>query len=406
MADVRVAAIERSDSFSQERDAYVILRWPFSAHRPSSRSLPAGYRLGAPPLDRRQKARERQLLEESFRAWRNPYTGGLPGFRQDSSVYAFAGDELVAGLYVCDEHEFERNRHWGQLHYFFVDASHRGRGLHSLLVDEAVARAKSWGLEGVYINTDRHGLPETYQRWGAEFWKTIPKANGPTPHVDTQPSNWLVHGIHDRAVWEMIRRYAGGVLVDIGCGKKPYAAMTRGMVERHIGVDFPDTSHGLTDVDVVASAYHTTLADRMADTVLCTTVLEHLEQPQDAIDEMLRILKPGGYVLLSAPLFWHLHEEPRDFFRYTKHGLRHLLETSGFEVVEVNPLSGFIVTFCQEFCYFLEAMPARVPVRLLRIVQHTVQQFAWTCHNRGWDRREAFTWLYTAVGHKPIASEK
>ena len=53
------------------------------------------------------------------------------------------------------------------------------------------------------------------------------------------------------------------------------------------------------------------------------------------IGELGRVLKPGGTLWLSAPLFYAEHERPYDFFRYTRYGLRRLLEDAGFEVVEI-----------------------------------------------------------------------
>lgn len=61
----------------------------------------------------------------------------------------------------------------------------------------------------------------------------------------------------------------------------------------------------------------------------------------------------GGYVIYTVPLFWHLHEEPRDFYRYTKYGLKYLFEKNGFDIIEIKPLAGFWVTFGQEFVYYL-----------------------------------------------------
>ena len=210
--------------------------------------------------------------------------------------------------------------------------------------------------------------------------------------------NWLVHRIHDVALEKALKNYACGILVDIGCGEKPYAAMVRPFVKQHIGVDHKETLHSMNNVDMIGTAYDTTLPNEAADTILCTAVLEHLERPSDALREMYRILRPGGHVILSAPLFWHLHEEPRDFYRYTKYGLHYLFETNGFEIVELKPLSGFIVTFGQELCYFLNRFRRR-PLRwLVTGVQFVIQ---WTAYqlNR-WDRSYGFTWMYLVVAQK------
>jgi len=165
--------------------------------------------------------------------------------------------------------------------------------------------------------------------------------------------NWLVNSVAEEALSIAIRRYARGRLVDIGCGDKPYEKLTRGLVANHVGLDHKNSFHDTSQVDIFGSAYSVPTDDGEFETVLCSAVLEHLEEPGEAIREMFRILSDGGYLILTAPLFWHLHEEPRDFYRYTEHGLRYLLENNGFEVAELLSLSGFCVTFGQELVYAL-----------------------------------------------------
>jgi len=360
--------------------------------------MPAEAEIAHPSIRAKIRTQEERLLQLYFRNWENAYHGRLPGWRDASPVYMLWNGQLVGGIYLCDRNEFDKNRLWGQLHYFFVDPRFRGIGLHSLLFQEAVSRARSWGLEGVYINTDRYMLGEVYVRWGAVFWKRIPKSMVRPKHANMCHYNWLLYRIHDAVLMQYLERYASGTLVDIGCGDKPYGALTKGLVTTHIGVDHPATVHDRANIDIVASAYDTALLSGAADTVLCTAVLEHLERPQDAIREMHRILKPGGYVILSTPLFWHLHEEPRDFYRYTKHGLGYLFTKPGFEIVELQPLSGFVVTFAQEFCYFLQRF-RRGPIgRLMAGLQFFIQ---WTAYvlNR-WDRSYGFTWAYLLVARR------
>lgn len=193
--------------------------------------------------------------------------------------------------------------------------------------------------------------------------------------------NWLIHQIHDAALMEVLNRYAKGVLLDIGCGEKPYRNLTDELVSSHFGLDHPGSFHNITEIDIFANAYATGFASNSIDTVLCTFVLEHLEDPQNAIKEIYRILRPGGYLILSVPLYWHLHEEPRDFYRYTKYGLMHLFTTTGFEIVEIKPLAGFIVTFGKELVYFLNRL-RRGPVKYPVLVEAEKKR------NRDWAMKE------------------
>ncbi len=165
--------------------------------------------------------------------------------------------------------------------------------------------------------------------------------------------DWLVYKIADKALDEAIHNYPRGKLVDIGCGEKPYADMIKPHVTEHIGVDLKETLHDKSNIDRLGTTYNIPAEDGEFDSAICTAVLEHLEEPDKAIKEANRVLKRGSYAIYTVPLFWHLHEEPRDFYRYTKYGLKYLFEKNGFEIVELKSLSGFWVTFGQELVYYL-----------------------------------------------------
>lgn len=165
--------------------------------------------------------------------------------------------------------------------------------------------------------------------------------------------NWLVYSVLDPEIMRVTKLYARRKLIDIGCGDKPYHSRIKPFVSDYVGLDHNDTIHDKFKIDLFGSAYNVPVENAYFDTAFCTEVLEHLEEPEKAIRETNRILKTGGYAIYSVPLFWHLHEEPRDFYRYTKHCLKYLFEKNGFEIIEITPLSGFWVTFGQELVYYL-----------------------------------------------------
>jgi SAM-dependent methyltransferase len=215
--------------------------------------------------------------------------------------------------------------------------------------------------------------------------------------------NLLVNRIHDRYLELFASRYLRGRLIDIGCGVKPYAAMMAPFVSEHVGVDHPDAAHGLERADLVGPAYALPVPDASFDSALCTAVLEHLEEPEAALRECHRVLRPGGVALYSVPFIWHLHEEPRDFFRFSRYGLDYLFGKVGFEVVVLQPLSGFWVTFGQLLVYNLYRHN-RGPLRWLRVVDllGLVVQAGAAGLDR-LDRAEEWTWMYMVVARKPLA---
>lgn len=170
-------------------------------------------------------------------------------------------------------------------------------------------------------------------------------------------------------------------------------------VTEHIGLDHQDSLHTKDNVDIFGSAYKIPRENECFDTVLCTAVLEHLEEPDKAIAESNRVLKKGGIAIYTVPFFWHLHEEPRDFYRYTKYGLKYLFEKNGFEVVELKALSGFWVTFGQELVYYLwRFRHGRVRSKIISLIGGVIQALAYILDKA--DKAENFTWMYLVVARK------
>lgn len=219
------------------------------------------------------------------------------------------------------------------------------------------------------------------------------------PHPNENAYNWLAHQHLDRALATAARTHARGRLVDIGCGLKPYAKLFAPYVTEHVGVDHPDSPHALTAVDILATAYDIPVESASFDTALLSEVLEHLEEPLPALHECFRLLRPGGKLILTAPFVWVLHEEPRDYLRYSPHGLRWLLEQASFVDVDIRPLSGQWGTLALLSGYALRRSPARRLGRLLDAFVHRSHLVA-ECL----DRRRPEPWLswnHLAVAVKP-----
>jgi SAM-dependent methyltransferase len=210
----------------------------------------------------------------------------------------------------------------------------------------------------------------------------------------------LIYHIHDRALKVAAQKYFSGRLIDIGCGVKPYKKLLAPYVSEHIGVEREGTLHDKSCVDLFGDAYRIPVDDGAFDSALCTSVLEHLEEPEQALRECHRVLKPGGVAIYSAPFIWHLHEEPRDFYRYSKYGLDYLFRKAGFELVEIKALSGFWVTFGQLLVYNLYRLN-RGPLRWFRIIDAiglVLQGLAYLLDRV--DRTEQWTWMYMVVARK------
>lgn len=148
-------------------------------------------------------------------------------------------------------------------------------------------------------------------------------------------SNYLVHSALQP---ELVRGYAllQGRLLDLGCGNRPYRPLLKNISEY---VAFDMDKEG-SQSDVVGTVATLPFLSSSFDSVLSTQVLEHVPEPWLMLKEISRVLRPGGQLLLSAPQAWRLHEEPFDFYRYTKYGLQYLIEVEGLQINYISPQGG------------------------------------------------------------------
>lgn len=135
-----------------------------------------------------------------------------------------------------------------------------------------------------------------------------------------------------------INKYAKGDLLDIGCGNKPYYPFFDGLLSSYVGCDVVQSDKNL--VDIISPATDIPLPDSCKDTVFSTQVIEHVADHQGLLSEAYRILKPGGHIIVSGPMAWEHHEEPYDFFRFTKYGFEYIFSKAGFTDIEIIPNGG------------------------------------------------------------------
>jgi SAM-dependent methyltransferase len=149
----------------------------------------------------------------------------------------------------------------------------------------------------------------------------------------------------------------GELVLDAGAGRAPY----RGLFA-HAGYETADflavKGKKYTPPDYVCDLAEIPVEDARFDHVIFTQVLEHIPEPPRVLAELNRVLKPGGRLWLTAPLFYAEHEKPYDFFRYTQFGLRRLLEDAGFEVLEIDWMEGYLGTLSYQARVMSKSLPA------------------------------------------------
>jgi predicted SAM-dependent methyltransferase len=146
----------------------------------------------------------------------------------------------------------------------------------------------------------------------------------------------------------------GARVLDVGAGTCPYRPLFSHC--RYVAHDFKEyqgeklgggTDYG--DIDLVGDITAIPAPDASFDVVLCTEVLEHVPDPAAALREMVRLLRPGGRLLLTAPLGSGLHQEPFHYYGgFTRHFYEKFLPPLGIRITELRPNGGFFRHLAQE----------------------------------------------------------
>ncbi len=98
--------------------------------------------------------------------------------------------------------------------------------------------------------------------------------------------------------------------------------------------------------DIVGDIHNLPFEDNSQDAIVCISVLEHVENPTKAFEEMYRVLKPGGYCFIYVPFLYYYHAEKgyyADYWRFSKDILVYLAKP--FSHLEIQLVRGALETW-------------------------------------------------------------
>jgi SAM-dependent methyltransferase len=183
----------------------------------------------------------------------------------------------------------------------------------------------------------------------------------------------------EAAIEEAVRDFSaslpdGALLLDAGAGESQYKPLFPR--QRYIAIDLGvgDKEWNYSALDAVADLSALPLRDNVFDAAINIVTLEHVREPARVLGEIARVLRPGARLLLVVPQEWEVHQEPYDYYRYTRYGVRYLLDRAGFVEVRVLAVGGFfrllsrrLLNALQFFrgLWFLIALPLLAPPALM-----------------------------------------
>jgi len=140
---------------------------------------------------------------------------------------------------------------------------------------------------------------------------------------------WIEEAIQEFGV------HVQGLSINIGAGGDVADLLDRaGLKPLSIDLDRARQPDLVSDVENLSA-----LGDDSVDAVICIEVLEHVRHPHLAVQELYRVMKPGAVLIGSTPYLLGIHDQPADYFRYTRHGLEMLF--ADFEPLRLRERNGY-----------------------------------------------------------------
>jgi ubiquinone/menaquinone biosynthesis C-methylase UbiE len=192
--------------------------------------------------------------------------------------------------------------------------------------------------------------------------KTIPGAQKLKAWVSSPTNQIGTKNMQTRHEW-MVKTLAslppGSRILDAGAGEQQYKKFCNHLTyvsqdfaqyqptELKCGMQMPNWDYG--KLDIISDITSIPEADGSFDVVMCIEVLEHVPDPVKAINELSRLVRKGGTLIISAPFCSLTHFAPYHYstgfsrFFYDKH-----LHNNGFTIVELSNNGNYFEYVAQE----------------------------------------------------------
>lgn len=141
------------------------------------------------------------------------------------------------------------------------------------------------------------------------------------------------------------KKFISGKVLDYGCGTSPYKEVFNFDEYKRADIIIDNLGDNVTKIINAKTIFE----DNYFDSIICTEVLEHVEDTNLAIEEMYRVLKPNGVAIITTPFVWQIHGHPYDFRRFTLAGLTKIFEENKFEIIQKHKGANYFESLFQLF---------------------------------------------------------
>lgn len=175
------------------------------------------------------------------------------------------------------------------------------------------------------------------------------------PSLSAKSDPVSCHG-YGASIQEFLASFpAEAILLDVGCGLRD--SHRPNVIHCEI-YSYPST-------DILCSCDQLPFQDSSVDGILSLAVLEHVADPFRCADELSRVLKPGGRILLKMPFLQAEHGYPHHFFNATREGVRQLFRQLTLERQWLDGADHPIQTLQQVVEIYASALPAETRAQFL-----------------------------------------
>lgn len=156
---------------------------------------------------------------------------------------------------------------------------------------------------------------------------------------------YKVRDLRSRALFAVLDRHVGGDVIDVGGGRFVSTIEARGLPFRSWTIVEPSAAllPGLSSSrvrEVVCDGQNLGVRSGAYDVALSIQVLEHVFEPMRMLEELYRVVRPGGVVVVMVPQTANIHLAPHHYQNFTRYWLDEGARRLGAEVVEQHILGG------------------------------------------------------------------